>query len=107
MKKASVLEADFLTGKNKSAFCVFCVDGMFFVDEVEIVGVTEERGCVATFTVEGKGVNQRLELPASAIYDNRDEAWKECNKAQRERGMVKITQKQYDEYMELKSKIKT
>lgn len=52
--------------------------------------------------IDNNFANEDIERTVDKIYDNFHEAKKACKEMQREYGKKVITQKEYDEYMELK-----
>lgn len=89
---------------NDTVYFVNCVAFQHFVDGGKIVGYTAAHDEAIMYSVESGITGSVKELHAFSLHNNSDDAEAECKEVQQKYGSVVISQKQYDEYMELKAK---
>lgn len=89
---------------NDTVYFVNCVSFQYFVDGGKIVGYSAAYDEAIMYSVESEITGSVKELHAFSLHSNLDDAEAERKESQQKYGRVVISQKQYDEYMELKKK---
>lgn len=89
---------------NDTVYFVNCVAFQYFVDVGKIVGYSVAYNEAIMYSVESEITGSVEELHAFSLHENSGGAEAERKESQQKHGRVVISQKEYDEYMELKAK---